>query len=71
MIISIDRTKKGNGSIFQCDKCHRKINTKKEKRYVVNISKSRLTRSGLDHMHKFDFCKDCIRKYLKEGIKEV
>lgn len=68
-IVSIDYTKQGKGSIFECDRCHRKINTKKEKRYVIDISKSKLGQSGLEKIKKFDFCGNCIRKYLKEGDK--
>lgn len=69
-IISVDYTRQKRGSIFECDRCHRKINTAREKRYVVNISKSKLSRSGLEKIKKFDFCSKCIRKYLKEGIEE-
>ncbi|MBO6243364.1 MAG: hypothetical protein J6O41_02195 [Clostridia bacterium] len=68
-IVSIDYTRQGKGSIFECDRCHRKINTKKEKRYVIDISKSKLGQSGLEKIKKFDFCGNCIRKYLKEGDK--
>lgn len=66
-IVSIDYTRQGKGSVFECDRCHRKINTKKEKRYVINISKSKLGQSGLEKIKKFDFCGNCIRKYLKDG----
>ena len=66
-IVSIDYTRQGKGSIFECDRCHRKINTKKEKRYVIDISKSKLGQSGLEKIKKFDFCGNCIRKYLKDG----
>lgn len=66
-IVSIDYTRQGKGSVFECDRCHRKINTKKEKRYVINISKSKLGQSGLEKIKKFDFCRNCIRKYLKDG----
>lgn len=69
-IVSIDYTRQGKGSVFECDRCHRKINTKKEKRYVIYISKSKLGQSGLEKIKKFDFCRNCIRKYLKEGIEE-
>lgn len=67
-IVSIDYTRQHKGSVFECDKCHRKINTNKEKRYVVDISKSKLGQSGLKKIKKFDFCENCIRKYLNEGI---
>ena len=70
MIISVDYGGQGKGSIFECDQCHKKINTSKEKRYVVDISKSKLSRSGLEKIKKFDFCKNCIKKYLKEGIED-
>ena len=66
-IVSIDYTRQGKGSVFECDRCHRKINTKKEKRYVIDISKSKLGQSGLEKIKKFDFCGNCIRKYLKNG----
>lgn len=66
-IVSIDYTRQGKGSVFECDRCHRKINTKKEKRYVIDISKSKLGQSGLEKIKKFDFCGNCIRKYLKDG----
>lgn len=66
-IVSIDYTRQGKGSVFECDRCHRKINTKREKRYVINISKSKLGQSGLEKIKKFDFCRNCIRKYLKDG----
>ncbi len=66
-IVSIDYTRQHKGSIFECDRCHRKINTKKEKRYVIYISKSKLGQSSLEKIKKFDFCGNCIRKYLKDG----
>lgn len=66
-IVSIDYTRQGKGSVFECDRCHRKINTKREKRYVIDISKSKLGQSGLEKIKKFDFCGNCIRKYLKDG----
>ena len=47
-IISIDYTRQYKGSVFECDWCHRKINTKNEKRYVIDISKSKLGQSGLE-----------------------
>ena len=68
-IVSIDYTRQGKGSVFECDRCHKKINTKKEKRYVIYISKSKLGQSGLEKIKKFDFCRNCIRKYLKDGDK--
>lgn len=67
MLISVDYTRQHQGSIFECDRCRRRINTKREKRYVVDISKSKLGKSGLEKIKKFDFCSNCIRKYLKEG----
>ena len=67
-IVSIDYTKQHKGSVFECDWCYRKINTKNEKRYVIDISKSKLGQSGLETKNKkFDFCGNCIRKYLKDG----
>lgn len=66
-IVSIDYTRQHKGSVFECDRCHRKINTKNEKRYVIDISKSKLGQSGLEKIKKFDFCGNCIRKYLKDG----
>ena len=47
-IVSIDYIRQGKGSVFECNRCHRKINTKKEKRYVIDISKSKLGQSGLE-----------------------
>ena len=47
-IVSIDYTRQCKGSVFECDRCHRKINTKNEKRYVIDISKSKLGQSGLE-----------------------
>lgn len=67
-LVSIDYTRQGKGSVFECDRCHIKINTKKEKRYIVDISKSKLGQSGTEKIKKFDFCRNCIRRYLKEGI---
>ena len=56
-IVSIDYTKQHKGSVFECNWCHRKINTK-----------SKLGQSGLETKNKnFDFCGNCIRKYLKDG----
>lgn len=69
-LVSIDYNRQHKGSVFECDKYHRKIHTNKEKRYVVYISKSKLGQSGLEKIRKFDFCGNCIRKYLKEGIDE-
>ena len=67
-IVSIDYTRQHKGSVFECDWCHRKINTKNEKRDVIDISKSKLGQSGLEKKNKkFDFCGNCIRKYLKDG----
>ena len=66
-IVSIDYTRQHKGIVFECNWCHRKINTKNEKRYVIDISKSKLGQSGLEKIKKFDFCGNCIRKYLKNG----
>lgn len=65
-IVSIDYTRQHKGTVFECDKCHIKINTNNEKRYVVDILKSKLGQSGLEKIKKFDFCENCIREYLKE-----
>ncbi len=67
-LISIDYTRdKKEGNIFECDKCHKKIYTNKERRYVLEISKSNIGKSGLNRVKKFDLCNKCIHKYLREG----
>lgn len=65
-LVKIDYTGK-SGTIFECDRCHKKIDTDKDVRYIVDISKSKLKDSGRIKIKKYDFCDICIKKWLKEG----
>jgi coenzyme F420-reducing hydrogenase alpha subunit len=72
MLIKRDYTGKTK-SVYECDKCKRKINTTTEKRYRIKLNTYKNRTSVEAGIRTYDLCRRCasiINNYIMKGIKK-
>lgn len=74
MLIKIDNTGKTR-SIYECDKCGKRINTSTERRYKIRLNTYKGRSSAEIVIRSYDMCKRCasiINNYImkKKGDKK-
>lgn len=73
MLIKLDRTGKTR-SIYECDKCGKRINTSTERRYKIRLNTYKGRSSEEIVIRSYDMCKRCasiINNYIiKKGDKK-
>lgn len=66
MLVKINYTGKGN-TIYECDRCHKRIDTGKERR--IRISAQISQHSKYKNLNGWDFCEKCYISLIR-GIKK-